>query len=117
MPLPRTQHLLRRIALLLFVACASLAANAQQYKLRGTVTDQNSGETLIGASVVIKGTTTGAVTDFDGRFEILTNELPPYTLVVSFIGYSAQEIQVKSLDQELKFKLSTDQVLLKEAEV
>lgn len=117
MPLPRTQHLLRRFALLLFVACSSLAASAQQYKLRGTVADQTTGETLIGASVVIKGTTTGAVTDFDGRFEILTNELPPYTLVVSFIGYSPQEIQVKSLDQELKFKLSTDQVLLKEAEV
>ena len=115
MPLPRTQHLLRRFALLLFVACSSLAASAQQYKLHGTVADQTTGETLIGASVVIKGTTTGAVTDFDGRFEILTNELPPYTLVVSFIGYSAQEIQVKSLDQELKFKLSTDQVLLKEA--
>jgi outer membrane receptor protein involved in Fe transport len=91
--------------------------HAQQYKLRGTVADQTTGETLIGASVVIKGTTTGATTDFNGRFEILTNELPPYTLVVSFIGYSPQEIQVKSLDQELKFKLSTDQVLLKEAEV
>ncbi|HNU57151.1 MAG TPA: TonB-dependent receptor [Flavobacteriales bacterium] len=117
MPLPRTQHLLRRITLLVFIGCTALVASAQQYKLRGTVTDQGSGETLIGASVVIKGTTTGAVTDFDGRFEILTNELPPYTLVVSFIGYSPQEIQVKSLDQELKFKLSTDQVLLKEAEV
>ena len=52
------------------------------------VSDGSTGETLIGASVVIKGTTTGATTDIDGRFEILTNELPPYTLVVSFIGYT-----------------------------
>lgn len=116
MPLTRTSYLIRTFSALLcsFLGCA---ASAQQYKLRGTVTDNTSGETLIGASVVIKGTTTGAVTDFDGRFEILTNELPPYTLVISFIGYSPQEVQVKSLDQELKFKLSTDQVLLKEAEV
>ncbi|MBX2974083.1 MAG: TonB-dependent receptor, partial [Flavobacteriales bacterium] len=116
MPFTRTSYLLRTLSALLFVA-ATTCASAQQYKLRGTVTDQTTGETLIGASVVIKGTTTGATTDFNGRFEILTNELPPYTLVVSFIGYSAQEIQVKSLDQELKFKLGVDQVLLKEAEV
>jgi iron complex outermembrane recepter protein len=116
MPLTRTSYHLRTLTALL---CSFLffTANAQQYKLRGTVTDNTTGETLIGASVVIKGTTTGATTDFDGRFEILTNELPPYTLVISFIGYSPQEVQVKSLDQELKFKLSTDQVLLKEAEV
>lgn len=117
MPLTRTSSLLLRIFSFCVFWLAAMAVNAQQYKLRGTVTDQGTGETLIGASVVIKGTTTGATTDFNGRFEILTNELPPYTLVVSFIGYSPQEIQVKSLDQELKFKLSTDQVLLKEAEV
>lgn len=108
--------LLRRIALFLVLGMTTIA-HAQQYKLRGTVSDQSTGETLIGATVVIKGTTTGATTDFNGRFEILTNELPPYTLVISFIGYAPQEIAVKSLDQELKFKLSTDQVLLKEAEV
>jgi outer membrane receptor protein involved in Fe transport len=96
---------------------ATCVVSAQQYKLRGVVTDSNTGETLIGASVVLKGTTTGATTDIDGRFEVGVNELPPYTLVISFIGYATQEIEVKSLDQELKFKLSTDQVLLKEAEV
>lgn len=113
------RNLLLAIRRLIMPACclAVVSANAQQYKLRGTVSDGNTGETLIGASVVMKGTTTGATTDINGRFEILTNELPPYTLVISFIGYTQQEIQVKSLDQELKFKLSTDQVLLKEAEV
>lgn len=116
MPLTRTSSLLRTLSFGLFWLVA-LAANAQQYKLRGTVTDKTSGETLIGATVIIKGTTTGGTTDFNGRFEVLTNELPPYTLVISFIGYSPQEVQVQSLDQELKFKLSTDQVLLKEAEV
>ncbi len=108
--------LLQRI-LLPVCCCVPFLASAQQYKLRGVVSDGSTGETLIGASVVIKGTTTGATTDIDGKFEIGVNEMPPYTLVVSFIGYSSQEIEVKSLDKELKFKLSTDQVLLKEAEV
>ena len=112
-------RLLRSFLGLLLPACCCVAytANAQQYKLRGVVSDGNTGETLIGANVVLKGTLNGAVTDLDGRFEIGVNELPPYTLVISFVGYTTQEILVKSLDKELKFKLSTDQVLLKEAEV
>ena len=97
--IPRVRIL--RWPLLLCMLWFPIAANAQAYKLRGTVLDQGTGETLIGASVVLKGTTTGATTDINGRFELLTNELPPYTLVVSFIGYAAQEVQVKSMDQEL----------------
>lgn len=110
---------LSNLGRILVLLCCVLAcgASAQQYKLRGTVTDGNTGETLIGANVVLKGTTNGTVTDIDGRFELTLNELPPYTLVVSFVGYTAQEIAVQSIDKELKFKLSTDQVLLKEAEV
>ncbi|MBL7938695.1 MAG: TonB-dependent receptor [Flavobacteriales bacterium] len=111
--------MLRAFANLIVLVCCLVAgdASAQQYRLRGVVTDGTNGETLIGASVKIKGTTTGAITDLDGKFEIATNELPPYTLVINYVGYATQEIEVKSLDQELKFKLSTDQVLLKEAEV
>ncbi|MCB0793602.1 MAG: TonB-dependent receptor [Flavobacteriales bacterium] len=90
---------------------------AQQYKIRGVVTDGSTGETIIGANVVLKGTTTGATTDINGRFEIGVNELPPYVLVVSFIGYQSEEIRVESLDKELRFKLSTDQVLMQEVEV
>lgn len=110
---------LRTLAKLVLPVCclASFSASAQQYRLRGVVTDGTSGETLIGASVKIKGTTNGAITDLDGKFEIATNELPPYTLLVNYVGYVVQEIEVKSLDQELKFRLSTDQVLLEEAQV
>ena len=107
---------LRHLLVLITFACTAFA-QAQPYILRGTVIDSNTGETIIGANVVLKGTTTGTVSDLDGRFELKVSELPPYTLVVSFIGYAPQEVEVKSLDQQLKFKLSTDQVLLKEAEV
>jgi outer membrane receptor protein involved in Fe transport len=107
----------RTVALLSVLWLTLGMAFAQPYTLRGTVTDGNTGETVIGANVVLKGTTIGAVTDVNGRFELSVNELPPYTLVISFIGYTQQEVQVKSLDQPLKFKLSTNEVLLKEAEV
>lgn len=110
-------QLLRFIIRLVVPCCCVAAAQAQQYRLRGTVADATTGETLIGANVVLKGTTIGTTTDIDGRFELLVNELPPYTLVISFVGYTTQEVQVKSLDKELRFKLGTDQVLLREAEV
>lgn len=109
--------LLPRAAAVVTLALLTLATMAQQYRLRGTVSDSNTGETLIGATVLIKGTTIGTVTDINGRFELATNELPPYNLQISFIGYATLEVEVKSLDQNLKFKLSTDQVLMKEVEV
>lgn len=52
-------------------------ATAQQYKLRGTVLDGSTNETLIGASVVMKGTTVGSTTDIDGRFETLPTKRRP----------------------------------------
>ncbi len=111
--------MLLRGFLRLFVpcCCCAAAAHAQQYKLRGIVSDGATGETLVGANVLLKGTTNGTVTDIDGRFQLLVSELPPYTLVVSYIGYTPLELVVKSLDKELKLKLSTDQVLLDETEV
>lgn len=101
---------------ILLIACATTAF-AQPYKLRGTVVDGSTGETLVGASVKLKGAATGAITDLDGRFELVVSELPPFTLVISYIGYTALEMPVQSLDQDLKLKMSADQVLLGEAEV
>lgn len=109
--------MLQRLLALLLPCCFIAAAQAQQYKLRGVVSDGTTGETLIGANVLLKGTTIGATTDIDGRFELLVSELPPYTLVVSYVGYAPFELVVKSLDKELKLKLATDQVLLGETEV
>ena len=115
--MPSLLQLPRTVALTILVLLTASASLAQTYKLRGTVVDGITGETLIGAAVVIKGTTTGTVTDINGRFEMRLNELPPYVRDGSFLGYVAQTIEVKSLDQNLKFKLSTDQVLMKEVEV
>ena len=61
--------------------------------IKGTVKDAN-GEAIIGASVVVKGTANGTITDFDGMFTISgvsTNDI----LQVSFVGYKTLEVQVK----------------------
>ncbi len=90
---------------------------AQQGTLKGTVADGETNETLIGAAVVIKGTTIGTVTDLDGSFTIGLDRPLPVTLAVSFLGYSTQEVQVNSVEKPIRIQLISDRILLKEAEV
>jgi outer membrane receptor protein involved in Fe transport len=106
---------LRNAALLLLILFTG-AAHAQ-LRIRGVVMDAVSSETLIGANVVLKGTTTGTVTDIDGKFELVVEATLPCTLTVSFIGYTAQDVVVRTLEQPVRVKLGTDQVMLKETEV
>jgi TonB-dependent starch-binding outer membrane protein SusC len=70
----------------------SLPAMAQQ-TVRGTVTDSGTGETLVGATVMVQGTTTGAVTDIDGNYSINVPG-PDAILVFSFVGYSEMTVNV-----------------------
>ena len=77
-------------------------ANAQKVKMSGVVTDP-TGETVIGASVMVKGTKDGAVTDLDGNFQIDAD--PGATLVISYIGYKTQEVKAAS---DMKIMLQED---------
>ncbi|ALJ04765.1 hypothetical protein APS56_06340 [Pseudalgibacter alginicilyticus] len=68
-----------------------LPINAQEKNIEGTLTDVE-GIPLPGATVTIKGTTRGVVTDFDGKFSITASQ--ENVLVFSFLGYSTQEIKI-----------------------
>ena len=65
---------------------------SQPHKISGTVTDPETGESLIGVSVVVKGTSQGVISDINGRFSL--NVTKPATLVFSSIGYIPQNVQV-----------------------
>lgn len=68
---------------------------AQVRKITGTIlSDDNLKEPLIGASVMVKGTTKGGVTDFEGKFEMEIDESDPVTLVVRYMGYKEMEVSV-----------------------
>jgi len=69
-------------------------AAPQQITVTGKVTDAATGEALIGVTVLVKGTTVGALTDINGNFSIPVSSRQPVTLAISFIGYTAQEILV-----------------------
>lgn len=60
--------------------------------MSGTVTDSETGESVPGANVVVKGTTNGTITDFDGKYQISVGS--DATLVFTFVGYSAKEVAV-----------------------
>jgi TonB-linked SusC/RagA family outer membrane protein len=65
---------------------------AQDRAITGKVTDE-AGQPLIGATVVVKGTTIGSITDFDGRYEIAV-PVSATTLIFSYTGYASQEITI-----------------------
>lgn len=85
---------------LLFILFVSAGIKAQnttpliQSKLDGTIVDDITNQPIIGASVNIKGTTHGVVTDTEGKFYFQTGQKFPYTLIVSYIGYKKTEIIV-----------------------
>lgn len=83
-------------------------------EITGTVTDAETGEPLPGANILVKGTSTGTVTDFDGKFTIQANEGD--VLVFSYTGYQAQEITVGS-QTTIDVALSSDAELLGEVVV
>lgn len=78
--------------------------------VKGRVLDVN-GEPIIGASVIVKGTSQGAVTDLDGNFSIVGIDQSAY-LVVSYIGYVTQTI--KASEQEIMVRLKEDVTTLNE---
>lgn len=67
-------------------------ANAQNRGVQGTVSDQN-GEPIIGASVLVKGTTNGTITDLDGKYT-LQNVPTNGTIEFSYVGYVTQDVAV-----------------------
>ena len=108
MPIGRLRMMVCLIGMLL-----PMCMFAQQITVQGVVKDQ-TGETVIGASVMEKGTTNGTITGIDGDFSL--NMSPNGTLVVSFVGYKTQEVQVKG-QKQLQVVLSEDAEMLDEVVV
>ena len=81
---------LRFLSITVALFACTLSIRAQ---VSGVIVD-NTGEPLIGVNVMVKGTSTGTITDFDGNFTI--DIAPPATIVVSYMGYDTQELTVNS---------------------
>ena len=82
-----------------------------QTQISGSVMDSDSMEAIPGVNVIIDGTNIGTVTDFDGNFVINTSQGAPLTLIVSYMGYSAERVDVTSASQNINVMLSAGQNL------
>ena len=102
----------RTILTLLLSLFLSVGAYAQQISVTGTVKDQ-TGEPVIGANVLIKGTSTGVITNPNGEFSLSGTKGD--ILVISFIGYTTQEIPVT--EKTMMVILKEDTELLEEVVV
>ena len=84
----------RFFILFLLIFAFSKSVDAQSVgKITGRIIDEARDESLPGVSILIKGTTLGAATDFDGVYTILNIKPGTYKLEVSYVGYATQVIQ------------------------
>ena len=107
---------MKKISILfLILLCSCTFLYAQQFSITGVITDKKLKEPIIGASVIVKGTTNGTVTDLDGNFTLQVSK--ENVLVISFIGYITQEIKVNENQSSYNIQMSEDTQTLDEVVV
>jgi hypothetical protein len=87
-----------------------------QTTVTGTVSDADSGDPLIGVNILVKGTVLGTITDIDGKFSLTVQANPPLTIVISYVGYDRQEIEISD-DSEIQVQLAESLLLGQEVVV
>ncbi len=97
------------------VLSVTFIAFSQPYKLSGNVTDEYTGEVLIGANVYIKALSLGAVSNMNGKYEITNIPKGTYEITISFVGYLPQSTNLNfNADIVQNFSLKESPVLLQE---
>jgi len=74
------------------------------------VVDARTNNRLVGAAVVIKGTTNGSSTNLNGQFQLITGQKLPFVVVVSFVGYQTKEVVLNGDNEEIKLEEGSNQL-------
>ncbi len=85
-----------------------------QISIKGKVRDTESGDDLIGATIVHKNGEGGAMTNYEGEFSLKAAALP-VTIKISYTGYDAQELEVTDAAQKIDIRLAISSIILEEA--
>ena len=107
---------MRYFICLMGLICWAICDCCCQNSVKGLVLDELDGEPLVGATVVLKGTTTGTITEWDGSYVIKSEFDYPVTLEISYIGYATKEITVLN-DEEMKIELGSDAEVIETIEI
>lgn len=107
----------RKLQMLLAFLCLSIGmATAQITKVSGVVVSAEDDQPVIGASVLVKGTTNGCITDLDGKYQIDNIPAGSKSLVVSYVGMKTIEVAITSSNMP-KISLKPDTQLMEEVVV
>jgi outer membrane cobalamin receptor len=109
---------MKKVSLLLLIILPFLV-NAQlngTLLLSGKVVGENH-EGLSSASIAIKGTKLGTITDSTGKFSLVINQKLPFRILISSMGFTDQEIEVKSINDKLSIQLTTQTYIANEVVV
>ncbi len=99
--------MLRKVVLIILITGLAFSLNAGTTgKISGRITDADTGEPLVGANILIKGTSLGAAADIDGYYVILNVAPGKYTLQAMFIGYNTQEVSNVRVSIDLTAKIN-----------
>jgi outer membrane receptor for ferrienterochelin and colicins len=107
----KRKFLLAKKELLLLLALFISSTALAQTTLTGSVRDAEDGQALVGANIIIAGTTVGTTTDGNGNFSLTTERSFPLTLRVSYIGYKTREVPLSSAQSTLTIRLDPDIML------
>ena len=109
---------MKRITLVtvFFLAIGSLLLHAQT-TVSGVISDAELGEPLIGANLIIQGTSIGTSTDLDGNFSITSDQALPWTLEVSYTGFGQQNIEITGSQSDLSIALQPSALIGQEVVV
>ena len=105
----KTKNIFKRVTFALFFLTIQLTL--AQNTISGKVVDSENQEAIPGANVIVLGSNTGAVADFDGNFTLNTSAELPLTIEVSYVGYSSKNFEVTSFDQDIVVSLDFGQNL------
>ena len=107
---------MKKILFTSFITLLCALSATAQTRLTGTVKDDRN-QPIPGVNLIIKNGNVGAITNRQGNFTLETSQLPPFTVVVSFVGFSRQEIAVTSASQVLNVSLIEEAILTDEVVV
>ncbi|MCM1153389.1 MAG: TonB-dependent receptor [Muribaculum sp.] len=106
---------MKKLTLFLIAIMTWIGMYAQDVSVAGTVVSSTDGEPLVGATVLVKNTANGTATDIDGKFNIKAKD--GSTLLISYIGYTPQEIKVNGNMANLNIQLIEDSQILNDVVV
>lgn len=101
---------MKKLTIFLIAVMTCLGIYAQDVTVTGTVVASTDGEPLIGATVMVKGSSTGTATDIDSKFTIQAKK--GSSLLVSYVGYKSQEVKVNGTMTDVKVSLLEDSEML-----